>query len=294
MNKKIHYKKEIIPKLSIIIPCYNEEKDIQKCLQSLEEQSFNDFEIIIVDDGSTDRTKEIVRKIKEVKLIEGKHKGPGVSRNLGAKMAKGEILIFVDADMNFDKNYIKYLIDPIVDIEKDEIIGTTHELEIVENINNIWSRCWGKIRVSKENSKDVKIFRAIKKCKFFELGCFEPKYGYADDQTFWFKYKIKPLVAKNTICYHKNPENLKEVYKQSRWIGASINNIFLELPIIKYFFPILLLILFPIIIPFLSIKKIIVLKDYKILHWMFIFIIYRYLGTIAGIFNRIYFNKNFR
>ena len=62
---------------SIIIPTYNEEKDISKCLESLENQAFKDFEIIVVDDGSTDKTREIVRKFKKVKLIKGKHKGPG-------------------------------------------------------------------------------------------------------------------------------------------------------------------------------------------------------------------------
>ncbi len=281
------------PPLSIIIPCHNEGNNIPKCLQSLKKQSFKNFEIIIVDDGSTDNTQEVVKKIKEVKLIKGGHKGPGFSRNLGAKIAKGDILIFVDADMTFDRNYLKNLVKPMLS-GKNNIIGTTHELEIVENTNNIWSRCWGKIRVSKEESKNVKIFRSIKKDKFSEFGGFDPKYGYADDQTFWFKYKIKPVVAKNTICYHKNPETLREVYKQSKWIGASINNIFFNTLIIKYFSLILLLIISPIIIPFLSIKKIINLNDYKILPWMIIFMIYRYLGSVNGIFNRVYFNKNFR
>ena len=102
------------PIVSIIIPAYNEEKDIGKCINSLLKQSCKRSEIIIVDDGSTDKTREIVKSFKGIRLIEGLHKGPGFSRNLGSRQAKGEILVFVDADMIFDKDYIKNLINPIL------------------------------------------------------------------------------------------------------------------------------------------------------------------------------------
>lgn len=206
-------------KISVIIPVYNEEKDIGKCIDSLGEQSLKDFEIIIVDDGSTDKTKEIARKYKKVKLVYGEHKGTAFSRNLGVEKSDGDILIFVDADMTFDKDYLENLVKPI--LENGNIVGTTHENEIAMNTNNIWSRCWGKVRVSKEGAKGVKIFRAIRKNKFLEMGGFDSKYGYADDQTFWFKFKVKPEVAPNTICYHNNPETLEETFKQAKWIGAS-------------------------------------------------------------------------
>jgi len=201
-----------------VIPAYNEEKDINECLKSLRNQSYKKIEIILVDDGSTDKTIDIARKYK-IKILRQNHKGPGAARNFGTKHSKGKILIFIDADMHFSKDYIKNLINPI---KKDKkIIGTTHDYEIAVNTDNKWSRLWGKVRVSRENAKKVKIFRAIRKDKFLELGSFDSKYGYADDQTFWFKYGIKPKVSPNTTCYHKNPETLSETYKQARWIGAS-------------------------------------------------------------------------
>lgn len=210
--------------VTVIIPIYNEEKDIRDCLESLRQQSFKDFETIVIDDGSTDRTLEIVKEFKDVKVFEQDHRGPGKARNLGAKNANGKILIFIDADMTFDKNYLKNLIKPI--IKNKKIIGTTHDYETATNTKNIWSRCWGGVRISRGkeamvNTEDVKIFRAIRKDKFLEMGGFDSKYGYADDQTFWFKFGVKPVVAKNTICYHKNPESLEETFKQAKWIGAS-------------------------------------------------------------------------
>ena len=280
------------PHLSVVIPTYNEEKDIGFCIESLNKQSFGNFEIIIVDDGSTDKTKEILSKFKKVKIISGQHKGPGFSRNLGAKSARGKILIFIDADMTFDKDYLKNLTAPFKD---KSIIGTTHDYEVVENIKNIWSRCWGRVRVSKEEAKDVKIFRAIRKDKFLKLGGFDPQYGYADDQTFWFKYKIKPVVAKNATCYHRNPETLKGVYKQSRWIGASIDNSLTRTPLLMQIAPFFLILISPLAIPILSIKRCSKNNNFKILFpWMITFMAARYFGTITGIFRKAYLKKNLR
>ena len=212
-------------KCSIIIPVYDEEDDISNCLVSLTSQTFKDFEIIIVDDGSKDYTLNMVKQCidaydLDIKILEQDHEGPGAARNLGAQHAKGDILIFIDADMTFEPNYINNLIKPLSP-EQGEWFGTTHDNEIATNTDNIWSRLWGKIRVSPENATDVKIFRAIKKKTFIDMGGFDPKYGYADDQTLWFKYKLGPTVSKNTKCYHNNPDTLMETFKQARWIGTS-------------------------------------------------------------------------
>ena len=271
------------PIISVIIPTYNEEKDIADCLKSLGKQSFKKTEIIVVDDGSTDHTKEVIKKFNKVKLINGEHLGPGYSRNIGAKIAKGRILVFIDSDMEFDKDYIKNLARPIL-LDKN-VIGSTHELEIVKNIDNIWSRCWGRVRVSKEEAEKVKIFRAIRKNKFLELGGVDTKYGYADDQTFWFKYKIKPVVAIGSVCYHKNPENLKQVYRQSKWIGASHNTGIIKLAG--------MIILLPLFIPILVINKCRKNKDW-IVGAMLVFMIARYFGNLAGYLNKLVWKKNFK
>lgn len=278
--------------MTVIIPTYNEEGDIPFCIKSLKEQSYKNIEVIIVDDGSTDKTLDIISKFKGIKIIKGKHKGPGFSRNLGASKARGEVLVFIDSDMTFSKNYIKNLVSPI--FKDKSIIGTTHDYEIVENTSNIWSKCWGKIRVSKEDAHKIKVFRAIRKSLFLKLGGFNPRYGYADDQTFWFRDKIKPQVAKDTTCYHKNPETLLGVYKQSRWIGASLDNFLIKVPTLKFLVPILMIILSPLAIPFLAIKKSYSNKSFKIFLPMILFMFFRYFGTISGLFRLIYQNKNYK
>lgn len=276
-------------KLSVIIPTYNEEKDIAACVESLQKQSHKDFEIIIVDDGSTDNTLEIVARYTKVKVLHQNHNGPGSARNLGAKGAKGKILIFIDADMTFSKDYLKNLIAPI----KKEVIGTTHDQEIVVNTENLWSRCWGKVRVNPKSAEKVKIFRAIRKDIFLARGGFDPMYGYADDQTLWYKHGLKPVVAKNTLCYHKNPTTLKGVFRQSRWIGASIDSFFIRNAPLNYLIPLILALLTPLAIPLMVVKKILTTRDVLIFFPLFAFMTARYIGTISGLIRKIYLERNY-
>jgi len=277
---------------SIIIPAYNEERDIGKCLDSLGKQSYKNYEIIVVDDGSKDATRKIIGKFKKVKLIEGEHKGPGFSRNLGAKKAKGKILVFVDADMTFDRDYLKNLIKPITD---GKTIGTEEGRQIALNQENIWSRCWGTHFKDYSYQKRGYVFRAILKKEFIRMGGFDPKYGYGDDATFYFKYKLYSTRVPNAVCYHNNPETLRETFKQSKWIGASIRNKFAESRGINYLAPIAMIIASPISIIALSARKCDKNKNWRLFFpWMLIFMTVRYFGSISGLFRKIYLGKNVR
>jgi glycosyltransferase involved in cell wall biosynthesis len=206
--------------VSIVIPTYNEEKVIEKCLESLSGQSFNDMEILVVDDGSTDNTLKILSKIKKVKVYKESHKGPGQARNLGAKHARGKILVFVDADMTFDKDFIKNLIKPIIN---EESKGTFSKEEIVSNWDNVWAKCWN-INEGWENGKrhpknypdSQKVFRAILKSEFDKVNGFDSGGHYTDDWTLSEKLGYLATSAPGKF-YHENPDTLDEVFKQAKW-----------------------------------------------------------------------------
>lgn len=89
-------------KISIVIPCYNVEQYIEQCLNSILNQSYQDFEIICVNDGSTDCTLEILEnyrsKDKRIKVVDQENKGLSESRNIGFKWATGDFIMFVDGD----------------------------------------------------------------------------------------------------------------------------------------------------------------------------------------------------
>lgn len=211
-------------KVSVIIPTYNEESVIGECLGSLAKQTFKDLEIIVVDDGSTDTTSQLLRgasKTGSVKVFFQEHKGPGAARNLGVKEAIGEILVFVDADMIFKEDFVEKLVKPIIEGKEK---GTFSKEEYVANWNNIWARCWNinegwmeKRRHPKRYPDKQKVFRAILKSEFDKVGGFDPKRGYADDWSLSEKLGYKAQAVDGAVFYHENPDNLKEVFLQAKW-----------------------------------------------------------------------------
>ena len=86
------------PLFSIIVPTFNRDETISLTLDSVRSQEFRDFETIVVDDGSTDRTIEILQQFDWVLLLQQKNLGPGSARNLGANVARGTYLVFLDSD----------------------------------------------------------------------------------------------------------------------------------------------------------------------------------------------------
>lgn len=211
-------------KLSVIIPVYNEEKVIADCLESLGNQTYDDFEIIIVDDGSTDSTLQILKNIKEIYkdliILKQKHKGPAMARNKGSKEAHGKILVFVDADMTFEKDFLEKLTKPI---REGESRGTNSISEYVSNYDNRWARCYSRARgwhedtLHNNSNQPTKsnVFRAILKSEFKKIDGFDYG-GYTDDYTLSEKLGYDADIVKAKF-YHKNPDNMQDVFIQAKW-----------------------------------------------------------------------------
>ena len=101
------------PKISVIIPVYNIEEYIEKCLESVNAQTYTDYEVIIVNDGSTDKSAEIVlsfikdRHLSNWNLIDQENSGVAATRNVAMDLAKGEWLAFIDGDDWVESNYLE-------------------------------------------------------------------------------------------------------------------------------------------------------------------------------------------
>ena len=207
-------------KISVIIPAYNSQSTIAQCLSSLLAQAKPPDEIIVIDDSSTDNTARQVKKFNQVKLLEQSHQGPAAARNLGASQAKGDILVFVDSDMEFDPDFLVLLTKSI---RTKKTKGTWSGNEWVKNWDNVWARCWNynqnrkTARMVGDRRGQKKVFRAILKSEFDKVRGFD-QIGYTDDWTLVAKlgYQPKATFAK---FYHHNPANLSRVFNQSRWIG---------------------------------------------------------------------------
>lgn len=209
-------------RVSIIIAAYNEALRIGECILSLQKQDYGLYEIILTDDGSHDDTVLIAKKFP-IKIIKNDHLGTAQSRNKAAAIAKGEILVFLDADMTFEANFISKLVLPI---NKGESKGTYSKHEYVKNWNNPIARLWNwvsnpqlpdKYRVSQRGNTGED-FRAILADEFHKVGGFDDT-GYTDTWSLSKKLGYKPTNARGAIYYHYNPETYEEVLHQAAWIG---------------------------------------------------------------------------
>lgn len=215
-------------KTSIVIPVYNNEQSVEQCIRSIIDQTHKPDEVIVIDDGSIDQSLTIVRNLKSqisnLVVLHQKHKGPALARNLGAQKAKGDILVFVDADMSFDHYFLEKLTEPI---RKKKSKGTFNKDEFVRNWENVWARCWNinqnlapKRRVPVNYPNTAPVFRAILRKEFQRVGGFDD-IGYTDDWTLSKKLGFQATVAPGAISYHVNPDTLAKVFIQARWIGKN-------------------------------------------------------------------------
>lgn len=144
-----------MPKISIIIPVYNAEQYLEECLLSISQQTFTDFEIWAINDGSKDRSLEILKKYQEkeprLKVFSQENKGVSAARNLGLENASGDFITFVDADDTIKNDYLSqlisvFLLDKSVDLAVCGFLGSEtrvfKEISFIineENIENVIS-----------------------------------------------------------------------------------------------------------------------------------------------------------
>ena len=102
----------------MIMPCYNSQETIERSVQSVLNQSLTDFELIIVNDGSVDRTPEILERMddKRIKIIFQKNSGVCVARNMGFNCSKGNYTAFIDSDDTWDSSFLEIMVSAL---EKD-------------------------------------------------------------------------------------------------------------------------------------------------------------------------------
>lgn len=183
-----------MPKFSIIIPVYNVEKYIDGCLKSVMNQTYKDYEVIVVNDGTKDNSMDIVKKY-DVKVIEQKNQGLSAARNTGVKHAKGDYLIFLDSDDSWNKDLLKELSKSIKnnpDVVRFQIQETYENSDDVKPFNE----------QSFEDKNGVEAFNMISSYHFIENAwCYAIRRDYYKKNKFSFKvgtihedYGLTPLI----------------------------------------------------------------------------------------------------
>ncbi|MDP8200609.1 MAG: glycosyltransferase family 2 protein [Candidatus Tenebribacter burtonii] len=211
-----------VRKVSVIIPVYNGQKTLNQCLESVLDQSYENFEVIVVDNNSTDNTKKIIQSFKKkhnnlVYAFEVERKR-GATRNTGEKLAEGEVIVMTDSDCIVNSDWLSEITKPIFDGECDAVQG--FEVNIVDNF---WAR-----KIQQQNEKQIKYLGnqidtiglidtknfAISMKTLQEIGFTNRKYFSGNDTELSIRCQKKKLRLKflpNVIVQHYNSDSFQEV-----------------------------------------------------------------------------------
>ena len=133
-------------KVSVIVPVYNAQKYIRKCVSSITSQTLKEIEIILIDDGSTDKSGEIIeelaKKDERIKIITQQNKGAGAARNAGLDIAKGDYIKFVDADDYLNEDTLQIMYEAAVNNDVMLVRGNSRTL--TGPFKGIDASNWGK------------------------------------------------------------------------------------------------------------------------------------------------------
>lgn len=215
------------PLVSVIIPCYNAENMILRTLEALDRQSVRDFEVILVDDGSQDRTVETAKSFRpknfKFNVIAEKHTGPAAQRNRGAEKAKGEILLFTDSDCVPDNDWIREMTSPFSDESIAGVSGTYKTL----NNDKLIARFEG-YEIEKRHAKMAKkkytdfigsFSAGYRKNIFKRFGGFSADFKRADAEDPELSFKIakagyKMVFNPKAVVAHPHVATLKKFWRQ--------------------------------------------------------------------------------
>lgn len=208
--------------VSVVIPTYREEQNIERCLQSIRRQVFEKgrIEAIVVDSNSPDNTRIIAQKYADT-VVELKDRGVSKARNVGAKRAKGKLLLFLDADTVLDSKFLAEIYEIFANSNVVCIVGTMASLErfgTVDNLFNFLHYDLVNVVSALTSRLGFPLFSAVclacRKSVFQRVGGFDEGLAVAEDLIFSLRMgKVgKCLVSKRARAY----TSLRRFWKNGR------------------------------------------------------------------------------
>ena len=183
------------PKVSVIIPTYNRAGFLEQAVDSVLQQSFRDYELIVADDGSTDNTAKILKKYGDaLQYISAENRGPAAARNRGIRISKGECCAFLDSDDRWRRDKLR---------KQVEAMSASPEY-LISHTREIWYRR-GKILPHKKKHKKLsgRIFSKslamcmvsmstvmVRKKLFEKIGFFDENLPCCEDYDFWLRAAV--------------------------------------------------------------------------------------------------------
>lgn len=201
--------------ISVIVPVYNAEKFLNRCIDSILGQTYKDFELILVDDGSQDHSSDILNKYAKmdhrVNLISQNNKGVSGARNTGLQAAKGEYFLYVDADDWIEQDMIEKLISTGRKEDADIIMcNSDHAEEKADLIKglptevDVWDHDRQRYEFMKHQRLTGMLWNKLIRRSMSDGILFNERTGYGEDAEFLWKIlkKSQKMIVINEILYH--------------------------------------------------------------------------------------------
>lgn len=224
------------PYISVIIPCLNEEHYLPKILHDLNYQSLVNFEVIVVDGNSEDKTVYVAKQFKSnypIKVISTNIRNVSYQRNLGAKKSNGKILVFFDADTRIPKKYL-YQISQAFKKKHPHFLTTYIEVSSTkpsEKLFAVLSNIIFEVGKAFKAPCSYGAMQAIKRGAFFDVGGYDKKTKFGEDNQLFQKlnkYHYNYLLLKKP-CYNYSLRRLKKegmIKQLTDYIQLNLNIIF--------------------------------------------------------------------
>lgn len=196
--------------ISVVIPLYNKEMYIRDTIKYVLDQSFQEFELIIVNDGSVDESVSIVKEFDDprVKLINQQNKGVSSARNRGISEAKYNYVAFLDADDKWLSNHLEEIYKLICDFEHQAGAFVTNFARAYVDGSFVNNRKYNELHRGIIKNYFKKVLKkgvihsssvCIKKSVFNEIGLFVEKFSYGEDIDLWNRIARKYMIAYSPV-----------------------------------------------------------------------------------------------
>jgi glycosyltransferase involved in cell wall biosynthesis len=210
-------------KWSVVVPAYNAESTIERLLTSLENQDIprDQYEIIVADDGSKDATQEVVAGFPDVILLKQQNRGPSAARNLGARQAQGEAILFTDSDCEAPPDFISQMVKPLLD--DPVIIGVkgaylTRQSSLIAQFIQAEYEEKYRIMARRKYIDFVDTYAAAYRTEvFLQYNGFDEEYLGAEDAEFSYRLSqdgLRMVFNSHAWVYHLFTEKLKVFFRK--------------------------------------------------------------------------------
>ncbi|HEY8668644.1 MAG TPA: glycosyltransferase [Tepidisphaeraceae bacterium] len=217
------------PKVSVVVCSYNGAATLEECLHSLGKLNYPNYEVVLVDDGSTDNSHAIAARFPAVRYIYQQNKGLSVARNVGAEAARGEIVAYTDSDCVVDEDWLLYLVDAMLEQKVDAIGGPN-----VPPASDSWTaKCvaaspGGPSHVMLDDRRAEHVpgcNMAFRRSKLLALGGFDARFRQAgDDVDICWRFMDAGMeigYAPAALVWHHRRTSAKAYLMQQKGYGRS-------------------------------------------------------------------------